>query len=250
LRLFSSASKIKGWKDAALKKHITKKGGNIMKKIENGSGIEFTAMINGDKVTYQLTLAERKGWRANKKGDLVYIFVSTDKKFYATSIYTGGKTGFGISDYDIRKIDEDFYKEYVLLTSDLNLINQLADAEEEWEKEEKEKFDQKQKEKAERINKLPKIFDSILPEFYFERSDADYRPAYSRSIQGPYFSLNKKNDRGFYWSIDNFVTRDGKRKIKDFTKTYGEFLKNKNPKEVLEALIIQQEEIKNMIKNA
>ena len=32
-----------------------------MNKIENGSGIEFTAMINGDKVTYQLTLAERKG---------------------------------------------------------------------------------------------------------------------------------------------------------------------------------------------
>ena len=107
-----------------------------------------------------------------------------------------------------------------------------------------------QKEKAERINKLPKIFDSILPEFYFERSDADYRPAYSRSIQGPHLSLNKKNDRGYYWSIDDFVTRDGKRKIKDFTKTYGEFLKNKNPKEVLEALIIQQEEIKNMIKNA
>jgi len=223
---------------------------NKIRRIEEGNGIEFTIIIKGIKTTYELTLAERLSWKKDDKGDLVFIFISKNKKYFASSCYSGGNTGFGISNYDFQEINEDFHKEYLILTSNLDVINQIADAERNFDQNKEKEYDQKQRDKVERINNLPKCFDSIIPEFEFERTDVKYDPSHSKLIRGGYIKFKNKNNDRLFCDIKDFVTKDGKKKVKNFINAYGTYIKDKDPKEILESLLKQHTEIKNMINNA
>lgn len=228
---------------------------NRIANIDNGCGISFTIIQDNKKVNYTLTLVEEKNWwKKDEKGKLGFIFISNCGKYYTNGVYSGGNTGFGISNYNIYQTDNEEFKEnYKILTSDLTLMGQLAEAETLWDEVEREHFHKSQKARVERINKLPDSFDTVLKDFIFVRFEAEYREGYSQLIQGRDVFLKKRDNLERYrnlFTLANYKTKSGKLRIKDFTKTFADYLDGKDAREVLTTLLAQQKEIKTMIENA
>ena len=74
-------------------------------------------------------------------------------------------TGFGVNDYSIsgflHTTDDDTFKEYTIITEDIDTINKIVDEEQDNEKKKFETFCKKQYAKVKRINALPKTFKTV-----------------------------------------------------------------------------------------
>jgi len=229
----------------------------MLNKIEEGSGVEMVLYIDGKTETFKIAVIEREGWMG--KGEYEYGFVNEDWTKYLRSPYSGGRTGFGCNPYEIRKIDEEWGKEYKIITTDLDCIQTLANAEEVKAKLAEEEAIRKDEARVKAINALPKTFEAIPElkgEFEFVRDDVDYNRQMSSRIKGGRVSLQKKdrdeNDRSFKPNPSEYVARDGKLLVKKFAKDvewlFGKEIAFANrPKDLLEKLIAREKEVKNLI---
>ena len=120
--------------------------GNI-NMIKDGSGIEFTAFINGWKEHFKLCIIRRKDWNKEE-----FAFINDDKTKVIDSVYTGGSTGFGTDDRSIKDPTT-----WELVTDDLDEIMNIAEKKDIAEKKEREEFLNKQQTRTDMINALPKL---------------------------------------------------------------------------------------------
>jgi len=230
----------------------------MLNKMENGSGIKMTLVIDGNAMNFNLAVMGRKSWRGEL--DYEYGFVNDDCTKYFRAPYTGGNTGFGCNNYDIKIIDADFLESYQIITTDIDAIRALAEADEKAAKQTKEDFDNAQTEKTAKINALPKTFEIGIPiidaTFEFARSDAEYSAAYSSKVKGGGITLRKKgadDDYRCYIYMDNYTTKDGKFLVKrfagDMKHIFGDAALQFDPKDLLTVLVNRQKELTAMIRN-
>ena len=102
--------------------------------IKDGSGIEFTAFINGRKEHFKLCIIRRKDWNRQE-----FAFINDDKTKVIDSVYSGGNTGFGTNNYSFRDPSS-----WELVTDDLDEIMNIAEKKDIAEKKEREEFLNKQ----------------------------------------------------------------------------------------------------------
>ena len=218
----------------------------ITHKLNIGNGFEFKVLDeNLNPITYKLTVFKRKDW--SEKHQLVFGYISKDKTRYISSTYSGGNTGFGISNYDI---NQPIPEGYEIVTSDIKKIIKITEVEENKRIENKKKYDKKQRERVEKLNKLPEEVEVNHPDLkdicVFIKKKAEYNPKYGRSIQGGNYYLKQKNVNGFgFINLKQFVTRNGKLQYKKFGDYYKVF--SENPKEYLRSLLNQQKELNNLV---
>jgi hypothetical protein len=231
----------------------------MINKFEEGSGVAMVIYIDGKFETFKLSVIERK---ARRPKGYEYGFVNEDQTKYFHGPYSGGITGFGISQYEIRKIDEEWGKEYKVITTDLDCIQALANAEEVKAKLAEEEAIRKTEARVKAINALPKTF-SVIPEldeeFEFVRSDASCLHGHGIPIKGGHIRLRKKRDEGSsFESITNrpyltkYISKDRKLLVKKFDGDmkwlFGEKIAfANNPKDLLTKLVAREEELKNLI---
>jgi len=227
--------------------------GNI-NMIKDGSGIEFTAFINGWKEHFKLCIIRRKDWNKEE-----FAFINDDKTKVIDSVYSGGSTGFGTDDRSIKDPTT-----WELVTDDLDEIMNIAEKKDIAEKKEREEFLNKQQIRTDMINALPKLIPTGIEfldkKYAFERSDADFNPVYSSSIKGGTIRLKdittNEDCHNAYIYLDQFLTRDRKMMVKQFAKSFicNDLLKEfpeafkMDPKELLMRLINKQTELENEIR--
>jgi len=223
--------------------------GNI-NMIKDGSGIEFTAFIDGRKEHFKLCVIRRKDW-----GGQEFAFINDDKTKVIDSVYSGGSTGFGTDDRSIKDPTT-----WELVTDDLDEIMNIAEKKDIAEKKEREEFLNKQQTRTDTINALPKLIPTgiefLNKKYAFERSDADFNPGYSSSIKGGTIRLKDITCHNAYIYLDRFLTRDRKMMVKQFAKSFicNDLLKEfpeafkMDPKELLMRLINKQTELENEIR--
>ena len=227
--------------------------GNI-NMIKDGSGIEFTAFIDGRKEHFKLCVIRRKDWNRQE-----FAFINDDKTKVIDSVYSGGSTGFGTDDRSIKDPTT-----WELVTDDLDEIMNIAEKKDIAEKKEREEFLNKQQTRTDTINALPKLIPTgiefLNKKYAFERSDADFNPVYSSSIKGGTIRLKditaNENRHNAYIYLDQFLTRDRKMMVKQFAKSFicNDLLKEfpeafkMDPKELLMRLINKQTELENEIR--
>jgi hypothetical protein len=238
--------------------------GNI-NMIKDGSGIEFTAFINGWKEHFKLCIIRRKDWDRQE-----FAFINDDKTKVIDSVYSGGSTGFGTDDRSIKDPTT-----WELVTDDLDEIMNIAEKKDIAEKKEREEFLNKQQTRTDMINALPKLIPTGIEfldkKYAFERSDADFNPVYSPSvIKGGTIRLKditaNEDCHNVYIYLDQFLTRDGRRNsvlhrnrkmmVKQFAKSFicNDLLKEfpeafkMDPKELLMQLVNKQTELENEIR--
>lgn len=213
---------------------------------ENGSGIEFVILYEGEKIRFKATLVECVNWIKGEKGKLEVIYVSEDKRYFTNEVYQGGVTKFKIHGIGNIQDKEFFELRYeAILTDDLILMQQLLDAEKQYELDQKLKYDNDQYKRVEKINELPVRYETVLPDFIFFRVKASYNPRYSKSIQGGYVVLKHKHENeNKYFTLQDYVMKNGKRRMKEFTSYFGKYIKDdQDPRDVLETLIKQNDEL-------
>lgn len=225
-------------------------------KIGDFCGVGFTTLVNGKIVKFNLVLAECDKLWAKYEGEqsLEFIFLSENERFYVESVYSGGVTGFGFNNYSVKTIEDESFKKYRILTSNITVINQIAEAEEEWCELQVEKEDEEKKAKAERINALPTVFESGLPGLVFVRGKASYDRKFSYNIKGSNITLKRTelNDNYFY-TLGGYKRKDGSLLVKDFHKSFYDLIGDVSKKEVKQIMINisnRQNEVKELIKNA
>ena len=216
----------------------------MLQKLEEGSGTKFSVLVNGKEVEFKLAILEAESFFQSKS--LGYGFVS-ENGLYSSSCYSGGTTGFGVS--DLRPLDPN----KKVITMDLTEMNRIAEAEINIENNKRKEEEQEMQRKVVRINQLPTSFESIpeLKEFTFLRSEASYNPRNSRNIQGGRFELTNKSKKVTIW-LEKYVATDGKLQAKKFeseTRYYFATGENFQPKEALTALLERKKELNEMVKH-
>jgi len=229
----------------------------MLNKIEEGSGIKMSLILNGKPEEFKLTVLGRKRW-SDDGCDYEYGFVNEDRTKYLRGPYSGGRTGFGCGTYDIKEMDEKFKKEYKFITSDLDCIEFLANADEVKAKLDEEKFNRNQEAKAKAINALPKTFSPMVDAeldsmFEFVRSNAEYNRVYSHSVKGGSINFRKIGEERTIW-LNNYKTKGEKLKVKSFDADmawlFGDMAKRFEPKTLLTKLIDRQKALAQMVINA
>jgi len=229
-----------------------------MRKLESGSGIGFTVIIDGEIVNFKLGVFARKTWGGKEEmeygfisdSDMEYSFTSPEG-LYSRGTYFGGITGMGVTPCEIKNIPGDMR----LVTTDLDEINKLAGVAEDKAKQEKEVEIKTKQDKVKRINALPRIFpvgdkklDSLV---VFKRSDASYNSFSSRRVEGGSINLAYKNADGKCIWLSDYLTKDGKLQVKKFAGDLRHLFGDRAPefalKATLRTLVDRQRELTMMI---
>ena len=226
-----------------------------IRKLEQGSGVGFSVMIDGNVVNFKLAIFARKSW--NDTEEMEYGFISEDEILYVKSTYSGGTTGMGISDYEISRERLTIPEGYRLVTIDLNEINEIGRQKEEKATNEKKEYEDVMRAKVEKINALPEAFEVetmvLKPIIYFKRSEAYYNPRQSSRIQGGGFDIEfKDGKKRFNFSLSNYKTETGRLRTKNFASDmrhlFSDVAFQLDAKETLQGLIDRQNELTNMVR--
>lgn len=199
--------------------------------------------------TFQLSVLELKStWMREDNTEYFLGYVNVIENTYTRNFYSGGATGFGISDIDrLDKLSDE--NQVKIITTELNEIIQMVNEANVQVVREREAFNKAQEEKVKRINQLPEKFD--IPGFsllQIERTKAEYRKTWSIDIQGASVYIDYKNGNPFY--LNRYTTKSGGLQIKKFVKECEDLIGDNDQKTVLQTLINEVEHVKYLIKNA
>lgn len=197
-------------------------------KLENGCGLGFSIINEGQIINFKLAVFSKKRLFHKDETELVYGFIS-ENGLYANGTYSGGTTGLGLSAWEIRNETFAIPEDLTFVTSDLSEIIKMAEQDEERVRKEKEDYDKKQNEAVEKINQLPKFFlvegkNEKHPDWniFIYREDYDYNSRRSRSIIGDVRQyLTKEDDpqtRENYWDLERYYGQGGRILSKSFIK--------------------------------
>jgi len=217
-------------------------------KLSNGYGTKAMIWIDGKEMEFKLAIMARKTW--DDQEEFEYGFITEDG-LYSRGFYSGGTTGFGISNYEVEQKIPDRSR---VVTTDLNDINEIAEREQNRANLEHEEITNSQNEKIKEINSLPK-FSLVHPELddvvVFERSDAEFRPSHSSAIQGGTYSLKAKKYPKTIW-LNDYKTKDDKLLTKKFSAdmkyNFDGAADKMNPKDLLTLLLNKERDLNRQIK--
>ncbi|MDD5053635.1 MAG: hypothetical protein PHO27_12945 [Sulfuricurvum sp.] len=226
----------------------------MIDKIKEGSGVQAAFIVDGKKEVFNLAILARIGY--DDPEDMEYGLINEAGSKYIKGIACGIETFFRC-DYDIRPINENFFKTFRIITTDLEEIEQIVDeAQKVKEIKQKDRADMRRK-WMDDFNSLPKTFlvgDSLLDTVLeFRRSDAVDDPHVGILKGNIGLFLKAKPDTKIYLSV--YQSKDGKRLMaKKFSEEMNWFIpdvaKKIDPKIALSLLINRYKELKRMIKNA
>jgi hypothetical protein len=202
---------------------------NRITTLKDGSGVGVTLLINNKEEKFRLGVFASKDW--SDKEELEYGFVNEDEtKFFFGSLYSGGESGFGLSDF--RYQDMKLPEGKRLVTTDSWEIHRLAQAQDNKAAEERANWLESQAARVAEINKLPKevkLFTWKGIDFYHTRNEATFNASYSRKIQY-YTGLEARKSDGqrkqFY--LSNYISKSGAVLIKNFINDFRYFVGEKN----------------------
>lgn len=236
-----------------------------LSRVKSGSGVKFQVLIDNIGVDFRLVLIAKKGWGSNKFDQYEYGWIDENEDKYIKSVYSGGSTGFCISDFGnpYDKINVDWKKLFKIITYDIEEMNVIAGKEENKHKKERLDFDKTMVSKVNTINKLPKFFktksDIMDTVCRFVRTKAVYNPRQSSRIMGGSIFLELKEDSKV-WNrcctlrLDSYKTSDNKLLVKKFANEakyfFGEIMNRFDSKVMLSMLTNREREIKQIIKEA
>jgi hypothetical protein len=192
--------------------------------LKNHCGIGVTLLIDDKEEKFRLGVFASKDW--NGKEVLEYGMVNEDQtKFIFGSLYSGGTTGFGLSDYEDMTLPEGKQ----LITTDMEVIKQMAYDADVRTEEKRDSWLESQKAKSVEINRLPKeekllSWDSM--DFYFTRGEASFNSTYSRDIQcrtGLIMQRKGTESRKNLY-FEDYFTKAGSKKIKRFLQDISYFV--------------------------
>lgn len=190
----------------------------MLDKIEEGSGVKATIILNGKEENFRLAVLASKGW--DGENNYEYGFINEAGTLYSRGMYSGGATGFGITAYNIKAIDEEFYKSYTIVTFDLEEMKKLSDEVKEKQNKEQQDFEERQKKIVDEINSMPETFktgdERIDKLVTIIRSAAEFNPKRNSSIQGGVISWKSNLRPNCYH--ETYLTKDGKYQVKKFAK--------------------------------
>jgi len=229
--------------------------------LEEGNGLGFTTVIDGDVQQFRLVIIARKNWATNDWDNYSWGYINQTNKLFTTNCYTGGNTGFGVTTSNLTKITPEWHKQNVLFSDDYEEMKSIA-----WDLELKRRRERandiKQKElRVSKINELPSKFKIGLTgldkDWQFVRTKAEYICTKSSSILGAHVFLESKrkqnNDFKKTIYLDNYTSRDNKMLVKKFANDikwlFGNSAKNYDTKQLLTVLLLKQKEINNLIKD-
>ena len=228
---------------------------NGIAKIEEGCGVGFSIMVNGGKVEeFKLHLITKYNI-FREQNEYAFLYINKNQTFCIdANLYSGGNTGFGLSNNLINFKEFQMQEKAVILTNDIEEINKIAKQEEQRIKAEREAFIEKQTERTRKINELPISFstgiDCVDEHYEFCRGEAFYNHFQSSSIKGGFIHLHKKgSDRFCYIDLKDFITKSGAIKAKDFVASLGIKIRTDYPKKLFACLKARQEEIEKQIKD-
>jgi len=225
-----------------------------IRKLENGSGVGFSVMIDGNVVNFKLAIFARRWFRDTE--EMEYGFISDDQSKYFKGTYSGGNTGMGVDGSALRT-KSSIPEGYRLVTIDLNEITKLAEEFEEAARLQKEEHENEMRAKVEEINRLPEAFEVGIPVLepiiWFKRSEAYYNPRQSSRIQGGGFDIEfKDGKKRFNFSLSNYKTETGRLRTKNFASDmrhlFSDVAFQLDAKETLQGLIDRQNELTNMVR--
>lgn len=181
---------------------------NELRKLEVGCTTKFATMDeNGAEKVYKLAIISRPGWRdEDKRYGFAYINDDGFGKITKVSgTYSGGRTGSGVSSYDLDKVLED---DEIVETTDLAVIKKMAEDFENKEANDKKADDARKQEAVKELNNLPKVFFKVDVgdiEYKIERPEFSHNPSYSSKLQGSYSTSRD----GKWFSTDDYYRKDG-----------------------------------------
>lgn len=198
---------------------------NRITTLKEGSGIGVTLLLNGKEEKFRLGLFSSKNW--SDKEELEYGFVNEDEtKFFFGAMYSGGESGFGLSDY--RYQDMKLPEGKRLVTTDMYEIERLARKADNDAADERANWLESQAARVSEINKLPKetkLFSWKGIDFYFVRREASFNATYSRQIQCHMELMARRADgRTMDFYISNYYSKSGALLIKNFIRDFRYFI--------------------------
>jgi len=227
---------------------------NGIAKIKEGCGVGFSIMVNDGKIEdFKLHLITKYNI-FREKYEYAFIYINKNQTFCIdANLYSGGNTGFGLSNNLINFQEFQMQEKAVIVTNNIEEINKIAEQEEQRIKAERKAFIEKQTERTNKINELPISFstgiDCVDEHYEFCRGKAFYNHFQSSSIKGGFIHLHKKGfDRFCYIDLKDFITKDKRIKAKDFVSSLGIEIKT-DPKKLFRDLKARQEEIEKQIRD-
>ena len=210
-----------------------------LREFRKGDGIEFK--LFGIPGTFRL--AFKKEYQLFNKEAIWYpCYVNIEAGLYTTGVYSGGNTGFGTHEYELRKLNEIEYK--ILPLEDVERVVKEAQ-----ERERKEREINR-----ERIKKVKSIIMEKLAVREYDLGVVKVRIKVTVDVNPDrlkpflHISLVKDdNDERKLW-LSDYITTDRKIQYKKFVKDYA-WWNDKMNKETLLEIIEKVNEVKNEIKN-
>lgn len=234
-------------------------------KLEPGNGIGFKILIDDKPVNFHLAVFATQDFLTGEYTRYEYGYLNKEHTLYSRNPYSGGRTGFGVSPYDIRPYPftaDDTRREMNMLfiTDDLASIMELAKFEEAKALEKEQKFVTNLKDRVDRVNALPEKFevDGMKTHiFSFERTEMVFNERMSK-VQGGTILCKLNSVNGTIspnWQLfpSDFLSRSGNLLVQKFEREIFSLIKEEIPdytaKEVLQLLVDKEKELNAMIKH-
>lgn len=221
----------------------------------NGIGIEFKLFMNGEAISFKLGLIKVNYKRYHVPNCYKLVFFEEDTNFYYSStLYSGGKTGFGINLYDYEAIHNRVDEDFEIITRDpfeaISLYDTLMEKA-------NEEYVAKKTEELRRIKE--EVYDVLIKEFndykfyidsettgFFVKLVVDYNKTSTRLDYFVGFGYDAHGTETVYGDIDNYFTKSGNSRISKIVETAKEH--NIYPEKELVKTVKKAKEIsKNML---
>jgi hypothetical protein len=206
-----------------------------MLDIDNGI-VEMVVVENGEFVRYKAGICKDTAW-----DNLTFAYFDERGNVLVSpngllSAYIGNKA---------MKPER-----YQLITTNFDEMKTVV-AEEKLRKEQMmaKKLEEARK-KVERINQLPREFDSGIPSFSFIRTEAVYAPSRALAIVGGYIFLKTTLPQFSKTTLHPYVRSNGALLTKKFEHDFREIIpENMTARDVLRKLLEKQSELNDLVRN-
>lgn len=190
----------------------------------NGIGIEFKLFMNGEAISFKLGLIKVNYKRYHVPNCYKLVFFEEDTNFYYSStLYSGGKTGFGINLYDYEAIHNRVDEDFEIITRDpfeaISLYDTLMEKA-------NEEYMTKRNNETRRIKE--EVYDVLIKEFsnykffvdseeaktgFFVKFGLDYNNVSKRLDYFVVFGYDAHGNEKVFGDVDDYFTKSGNARV-------------------------------------
>lgn len=181
--------------------------------LQNGNGLGIIIYKDGEVKTLKRVLAKEKREYLSTSYKLVFLFIDEEERLYDYIVYSGGQTGFGISDLCLDEIKKQ--ENIEILAIDPMEIDRLLKEENKLKESRMEDQKAKMFDKVKKLNTEMPQRVTINEKWNIEavKEEYFYDPKISHRILGEYSIQRYQKD---WYSCNNYFSSNGKILLKSF----------------------------------